>query len=303
VHVCDPHATPLFLGLSGCSKIVTCYDLVPTKFPQHYFGARDGGAFVGKRIERRRYRSADLVVAISDATRDDAVSLLGIPRDRIVRVYASVDVGSWAAAPSQPIDATLERFGLLGRAFVLYVGGSDWRKNAEGMLAGIAHARSSGIDLDLAWAGHLQPGHIETIDALARRFGVSAAVRRLGFVSDPDLAVLYRAAQAHLLVSRYEGFGLTVVEAMACGCPVITTDGGSLSEVAGDAALKVDPENHADIGDALARVCREPQLRAELSKNGKERAPLFSRSAQAHAMARAYRDFFRMESHGSPLHD
>jgi glycosyltransferase involved in cell wall biosynthesis len=126
-------------------------------------------------------------------------------------------------------------------------------------------------------------------------------VRRLGFVSDSDLAVLYRAAQAHLLVSRYEGFGLTVVEAMACGCPVITTDGGSLSEVAGDAALKVDPENHADIGDALARVCREPQLRAELSKNGKERAPLFSRSAQAHAMARAYRDFFRMESHGTPL--
>ena len=87
-----------------------------------------------------------------------------------------------------------------------------------------------------------------------------AAVLRLGYVSDDELRVLYRAARAHLLVSRCEGFGLTVVEAMAAGCPVVTTKGGSLSEVAGDAALQVDPENLAAIGDALVRLCREPEL-------------------------------------------
>jgi glycosyltransferase involved in cell wall biosynthesis len=289
VHISDAHATPLFLG---CKKIVTCHDLVPTKFPDRYFGARDGGAFIGKRIERRRYHSADLVVAISDATRQDAISLLGIPEDRVVRVYNGVAVDRWSAPPRIEIEPTLRRFGLEGRSFVLYVGGSDWRKNVDGMMGGLARARERGADIDLAWAGHLQAAHVESVEAEARRCGVSDAVIRLGFVEDDDLAVLYRAARAHLLVSRCEGFGLTVVEAMASGCPVITTDGGSLAEVAGQAALQVDPENVPAIGDAIFRVSREPELRADLAARGRERAPLFSRSVQAKAMARVYRDFF-----------
>jgi len=204
---------------------------------------------------------------------------------------SGMDVDWWGARSGLAGDATLERFGLAGRAFVLYVGGSDWRKNADGMMAGLAHARSRGVDVQLAWAGHLQAAHIESVEASARGFGVSDAVLRLGFVNDDDLAVLYRAARAHILVSRYEGFGLTVIEAMASGCPVITTNGGSLAEVAGDAALKVDPEDPTAIGDAIARVASDASLRDDLVKKGYEQAPLFSRAAQARAMARAYRDF------------
>jgi len=290
VHICDAHATPLFLG---CRKIVTCHDLVPTKFPDRYFGIRDGGAFTGKRIERRRYRSADLVVAISDATRNDAVTLLGLPADRIVRVYNGVDIERWSSPPRLETTATLARFGLAGRDFVLYVGGSDWRKNVDGMMQGLAHARAQGVDVCLAWAGHLQGAHVESVEAEARRLCMSEAVVRLGYVDDDELAVLYAAARAHLLVSRCEGFGLTVVEAMAAGCPVITTHGGSLGEVAGQAALQVDPENASEIGDAIARVCREPDLRSDLVQRGRERAPLFSRRVQAQAMARVYREFLR----------
>ena len=291
VHICDPHATPLFFGLTGCRKIVTCHDLVPTKFPEHYFGARDGGAFVGKRIERRRYRSADLVVAISDATRDDVVSLLGVSAERVVRVHNGVDVAWWSSPPGVPIETTLDRFALRNRDYVLYVGGSDWRKNTEGMMAALAHARAGGADLHLAWAGHLQAGHIEAVEGAARRFGVLESVNRLGYVSDDELRALYRAARAHLLISRCEGFGLTVVEAMAAGCPVVTTSGGSLGEVAGDAALRVDPENPAAIGDALLRLCREPDLSDDLQRRGRERAPVFSRAVQARAMAGVYRAF------------
>jgi glycosyltransferase involved in cell wall biosynthesis len=291
VHSCDPHATPLFLGAARCRRIVTCHDLVPTKFPHHYFGARDGGAFVGKRIERRRYRSADLVVAISDATRDDVLTLLGVPPERVVRVYNGVDVGWWSAPSKLDVGATLDRFGLRGRDYVLYVGGSDWRKNTTGMMAALAHARSAGQDLRLAWAGHLQAGHIEAVEGEARRFGVLSAVDRLGYVTDDELRVLYGASRGHLLVSRCEGFGLTVVEAMAAGCPVVTTDGGSLAEVAGDAALRVNPEDPGAIGDALVRLCRDPRMAAELVRRGRERAPVFSRAAQARAMARVYREF------------
>jgi glycosyltransferase involved in cell wall biosynthesis len=289
VHICDAHATPLFLG---CPKIVTCHDLVPTRFPDRYFGIRDGGAFTGKRIERRRYRSADLVVAISDATRDDVVSLLGVPQERIVRVYNGVDVARWSVPPRLDVASTLARFGLTDRAFVLYVGGPDWRKNVEGMMAGLAHARAQGVDVCLAWAGHLQPGHIEGIEREARRHGILESTMRLGYVDDDELSVLYRAARAHLLVSRCEGFGLTVVEAMAAGCPVITTAAGSLAEVAGDAALLVDAEAPEAIGVAIVRACREPQLRADLASRGRARAPLFSRAVQAKAMVEVYRGFF-----------
>jgi glycosyltransferase involved in cell wall biosynthesis len=291
VHIVDPHATPLFLGIAGCKKIVTCHDLVPTRFPDRYFGAKDGGAFVGKRIERRRYRTADLVVAVSDATREDAISLLGVPADRIVRVHGSVHVEWWADPPGIAVEPTIERFGLAGRSFVLYVGGSDWRKNVEGMMAGLAAARARGVDLDLVWAGHLQPHHIEAVEAVATRFDVLDAVRRIGYVSDDDLAALYRAARAHILVSRCEGFGLTVVEAMASGCPVVTTRGGSLAEVAGDAALQVDPEDPPAIGDALFRIASDSELRADLVRRGKAQAPRFSRAAQARRMAEVYREF------------
>jgi glycosyltransferase involved in cell wall biosynthesis len=293
VHSCDPHATPLFFGASGVRRIVTCHDLVPTKFPEHYFGARDGGAFVGKRIERRRYRSADLVVAISDTTRDDVLTMLGVPADRVVRVYNGVDVAWWSAPPKLAVEPTLDRFRLRGRDYVIYVGGSDWRKNTTGMMAALAHTRAHGQDLRLAWAGHLGPGHIEGIENEARRFGVLSAVERLGYVTDDELRVLYGAARGHLFVSRYEGFGLTVVEAMAAGCPVVTTDGGSLAEVAGDAALRVNPENPAAIGDAMLRLCRDAELAADLVRRGRERAPMFSRAAQARAMARVYRAFAR----------
>jgi glycosyltransferase involved in cell wall biosynthesis len=291
VHIPDPHATPLLFGLTGLKKIVTCHDLIPTRFPDRYFGIGDGGQTIGKRIERRRYRSADLVVAVSDATRKDVCTLLGMPEDRVVRVYNGVDIERWTRPPVLDAAPILERLGLAERPFALYVGGSDWRKNVEGMMGGLARARALGLDLDLAWAGQLDPGHIAHVDAVAREMGVAGAVKRVGFVTDDELSVLYRASVAHLLVSRLEGFGFTVVEAMAAGCPVLTTQEGSLAEVAGDAAITVDPEDHEAIGRALVRLAREPALRADLVARGKARAPTFSRAAQAKAQAAAYRRF------------
>jgi glycosyltransferase involved in cell wall biosynthesis len=295
VHLCDPHATPLLLGLTGTKKIVTCHDIVPTRYPDHYFGWRDGGAAVGRYIEGRRYRSADLVIAVSDATKNDICSLLGVSEARVVRVYNGVNVERWSGAPKLAATPVLQNHGLFGRAFALYVGGSDWRKNIEGMMAAIARARQSGFDLSLAWAGHLDGAHRARMEGKAAEAGIADVVHFLGHVTDDELAILYRAAVAHLFVSRLEGFGLTVVEAMASGCPVITTHGGSLAEVAGDAALTVDPEDPAAIASALGRLMREPECRAHLIDLGRARAPRFSRRAQASATAEVYRRFLAAE--------
>src|SRR5262249_40185555 len=157
-----------------------------------------------------------------------------------------------------------------------------------GMVEGLARARSQGADLDLAWAGKLSEGEFGIVEDAARRAGVTGSIRRLGYVSDDELGVLYRAAVAHLLVSRAEGFGFTVVESMAAGCPVVTPRAGSLAEVAGDAALAVDPEDHAAIGDALVRLHRDPNLREDLRARGRARAPRFSLDVQAREMAAVY---------------
>jgi len=291
VHLCDPHATPRLLGLAGTKKIVTCHDIVPTRFPDHYFGWRDGGATVGRWIEGRRYRSADLVIAVSEATKHDICTLAGVREDQVVRVYNGVNIEQWAAEPQLGAEAVLSKYGLDGKGFVLYVGGADWRKNIEGMMNALASLRQSGDDLVLAWAGHLDAPHRARVESHASTAGVGEAVAYLGHVADDELSVLYRSCVAHLIVSRLEGFGLTVVEAMASGCPIIATEAGSLAEVAGEAALTVDPEDPKAIAAAIQRLSREPGLRSELSARGKARAPRFSRQAQAHAMAEAYRRF------------
>lgn len=189
VHLGDAHATPLFMGISGCRRIVTCYDAIPMHFPKRYMGWRDGGPWLGAAIERRRYQSADLVIAISDATLNDVLSIHRVPRERAVRVYTGIDVERWSLPPKLDRDATLEQFGLSDRAFALFVGGYHWHKNIEGMVGGIARARAHGVKLSLVYAGQLSSDHQAIIRNAATIAGVTDAVRLIGYVSDEQVAV------------------------------------------------------------------------------------------------------------------
>ena len=123
---------------------------------------------------------------------------------------------------------------------------------------------------------------------MARDADVEHAVRFLGFIGDDESRALYRQALAHLLVSHAEGFGLTVVEAMAAGCPVVTTLGGSLGEIRVGCGAQSSRRRCAAAGAALVRLSQDGALRAQLRERGRERAQLFSRDVQAKAMVAAF---------------
>jgi len=292
VHLPDPHATPIGLRLLGIPRVVTCHDLSSLRA----VGGRHApsrAAWTGRReIVARRFASADHVIAISTHTADGLRHQCDVIPSRISVVYNGIDSARWSAcADVASDDRALTDLGLRAHTYVLYVGAAAWRKNHNGMLRGLRHARDLRPDagIELAWAGRLSAADSASIDRVARDLGVRHAVHLLGFVPDRALAALYRNAAAHLLVSHYEGFGLTVVEAMACGCPVITTRRTALAEVSGDASVDVDPDDHDAIGEAIVRVKSDQDLRNDLIRRGLTRSAVFTRQRQASETLRVYR--------------
>lgn len=286
VHLGDTDATPL---LSSTPRVATCHDLIPLRYPAKYLDWRHGYATVASILWKRRFGSADHVVAISDATANDLGRYLRVPPTRVTRVYNGSNLSAFSSEKRDSDAMLVDMYDLSTRPFLLYVGDIDWRKNVEGMLGGLARARANGVDVAIAFAGKHDERHATHLDELVRAHDLVPFVHSLGFVPDEHLVSLYRAALAHLFVSRCEGFGLTVVEAMASGCPVITTAGGSLAEVAGDAALLVDPESNVAIGDAIVKLARDPMARRELVRLGLARVPRFALEVQARDMLAIYR--------------
>jgi glycosyltransferase involved in cell wall biosynthesis len=190
-------------------------------------------------------------------------------------------------SPGEPAPRLRERFGLEG-PYLLTVGTLQPRKNVETALRAFERLVAAGADQRLALVG----GRGWRDDALAERIRRSPAAERIvvtGRVSDDELVGLYRAADCFVYPSRYEGFGLPPLEAMACGTAVISSNRTSLPEVVGDAALLVEPEDVDAIERALSDLLSSPDLRTELVDRGRRRAAEFSWRRCATLTAEAYR--------------
>jgi glycosyltransferase involved in cell wall biosynthesis len=215
-------------------------------------------------------RGARRILAPSESTRRDIVRLLGIDPARIrVIPYAASSRFCPAAADLRILEA---RHGVRAPYF-LYVGTLEPRKNLARALRAFSRISPSLPDHSFVLAGQRGWKYEEVLAAAARLDG---RVRFLDYLTEEELPGLYAGATALVYPSLYEGFGLPVVEAMACGTPVITSRTSSLGEVAGDAARLVDPESEADIADALHALAGDAALRRELSRRGIARAAAFS---------------------------
>ena len=291
VHFPDPDGTPIGVWRDGSRRIVTCHDLSAVRATGPGLFRRRGLSKLQAKLNARRFSTAQHVIAISSYTAEDLRCLLGLRSSRVSVVYNGIDLQRWSAVGEDADADVLRRYGIRKGCFVLYVGHAAWRKNRTGMLRALRHAREMRpkLGLKLVWAGRLAVHETSAIDREARNLGIRHAVNLLSYVPDSELESLYRTAAAHVFVSRHEGFGLTVVEAMACGCPVLTTRRTALAEVAGDAAVHVEPEDHEAIGNAIIRIAEDHALRDDLQSRGFARAKRFSNDRQARQTVRIYR--------------
>jgi glycosyltransferase involved in cell wall biosynthesis len=254
-----------------CRSVVTVHDLGFVLMPQFF---RPGNRMYLATMTRISVRRADRVIADSESTKRDVVRVLKVPSERVEVIPLAVEP-IFRPLPPEAVRAFLESNGLPDR-YILYVGTLEPRKQLPTLLRAYARARRDGGDLPRLIVGGGKGWGYEGIFRLVEELGIGDSVAFPGFLPLADLPLWYNGASLFAYPSRYEGFGLPVLEAMSCGTPVVTTAASSLPEVAGDAACYVQPGDVDGLAQALTSLLQDDNRRDDLARRGLARAALFS---------------------------
>jgi glycosyltransferase involved in cell wall biosynthesis len=267
-HFSEPRGMPLVEQYT-----LIAYDLISLLFPQFYL--KLGHKPFVKALDRRRYGKAKGVLAISHATKHDVCEILDIEPTRVQVAWLGVDHARFRA---EPLESDASRVGSLLDSdvpYVIYLGAGDARKDLDTLVTAFATSKAR-KEAHLVFAGPLGERRVRSVTNVARSHGVEQRVHLLGYVPEEAVPALYRRARVNAFVSLYEGFGLPVVEGLACGTPTITSTGSSLEEVAGDAALIVPGGDPSALGSALDRLFFDDTLRSTMRERGLARAREFT---------------------------
>jgi glycosyltransferase involved in cell wall biosynthesis len=275
------HATQVIpLKVPRAANIYTIHDVVPLLLP---YSTLDDKKFFLSAV-RYLCKKADHIVTVSESSKGDIITLTGIPERRITNTYQAVTIPERLLAESvDDVATTLENlFGLAYQKYFLFHGAIEPKKNISRLISAYA---ASGSICPLVVAGPLGWEYHEDLAQIERFSGQEASenkakpprkILRLDYLPFAHLVTLIRGARALLFPSLYEGFGLPVLEAMSLGTPVMTSTAASLAEVAGDAALLVDPLDIHAMTKAIQKIDADSDLRTELGQRGAERVKLFS---------------------------
>ncbi len=270
--------------------VTTIHDLSFIRFPERFRPANRLYLSVMTRLSCRRARR---LIAVSQATADELVRLLDVSSERIDVVPHGVDHTRFRPLPSNLVEAFRREKGLPER-FVLFLGTLEPRKNLTTLIEAFSRAEAvrQGVCLVIAggkgWYFHEIFQRVEELD-------LTDAVRFPGFVPSAELPLWYNAATVFVYPSVYEGFGMPLLEAMACSTPVIGSDASCLPEVVGDAGPLVAPHDVIALADSLDRILADAEWRADLSRKGLQRASTFTWKATAAATVASYRRALGMD--------
>jgi len=283
------------IEVRGCPNVYTIHDIVPLRLPD---ATLDIKPFFLDMI-RHLCRRGDHIVTVSEHSRSDIMKLTGMSGDRITNTYQAVDLpaADLARPEGQVADDLDHLYGLGFKEYFLFVGALEPKKNLSRLIEAYA---LSGAKRPLVIVGKLGWQYGEILKKIAderfyrlvpegNEYVVSRRVRHLDYVPIGRLVTLLRGARAFLFPSIYEGFGLPVLEAMLAGAPVMTSNSTSLAEVAGGAALLVDPNDIDAMAQAIRRIDLDGDLRAELARAGALRAENFSRDKYVERVGALYR--------------
>lgn len=271
---------PFPTRLGTCRRMVTVHDLI-SYVPE---GSNDSiDDMLQRRWLPRAARSLEGIVAVSASTKADVERLLHVSPSRIHVVPHGVDP-HFREMPEETYRPTLAKRGL-SPGYVLFIGSGSRRKNLLTLVAACRLLWNDGHRIQLVIAG---PASITAEPAVQDELDASRIVQ-LGYTPEADLPALYNGASVFAFPSSYEGFGLPVLEAMRCGTPVLSGVGGALREVAGDAAVLIDPRDPAAMARELRSLVRDPILRARLHDRGLRRAQHFTWARTAERTAEVYR--------------
>ncbi len=266
--------------------IVTLHDVKPLIF-EELRSRRNLSNLVSQVLVRDKWAKIDHVITVSECSRRDLIERAGVPDHRITVVYPGIDTGVFRPPHNENVAGKTPS----KRPYVLCVSGDDPTKNLETLIDAFAALPSAVRDEhDLILAGDLR--RREDLRAQVAKRGLAPQTHFPGLVSDERLVELYRGASLFVFPSKYEGFGLPVLEAMACGCPVVCSNAASLPEVAGDAALLVDPSDTNGFAHGMLAMLSDPESARKFRHRGLTQVSLFSWRETASRTVQVYTRVF-----------
>ena len=255
-----------------CPFVVTIYDLSFLRYPEAF---RPFNRWYLSRFTARSVERAAAIITISESTRQDVIELLGASPERVHTIYCGVD-RAFRPRPEAEV-ATFKASHHLPDSFILFLGTLEPRKNVDGLIRAYARWREQDKAAPPLIVAGGKGWYYTKIFELVERLNLTDFVRFPGYVPQQELSLWYNAASLFVYPSHFEGFGLPVLEAMACGTPVITSTVSSLPEVAGTdgAAWLVDPTDNEALAEAMAQMMSQPDRRVDMSARGRARAAGF----------------------------
>jgi len=275
-----PYFDPFFLTLplnSSKKFIVTVHDLTPLVFPKHFPAGLKGRA--KWLIQKRLLQQAARIITDSDSSKKDVEKIVGINPSKVQTVYLAAEEQFKKLEIRNSKLEIVKKFSL-PENFLLYVGDATWNKNLPRIVEAVKKTKYKMVLVGKIWNSKqsevpINPWNNDLREVLKSIEGDEQFVP-LGFVEDSDLVEIYNLASVLLMPSIYEGFGLPVLEAMSCGCPVICSRGGSLAEVGGEAVVYADEKDADNIASSIEKVTSSKSLQLDLSNRGMDQASKFS---------------------------